>query len=112
MEDEAKRGALPFEDVNARILACLSHEPLSWVRSIAPALGLVPVTVERHITVSLDMQLQHYRCVPYVLTSKLRDQRGKGSRAVLEVLRPQETTHFRDIVTESWIFIDAALSSI
>jgi hypothetical protein len=45
MEDEAKHGRPPFDDVDARILACLSYEPFSAIRSIAQTLGLAPATV-------------------------------------------------------------------
>jgi hypothetical protein len=47
------------------------------------------------------------------LARELRDQRVKGFRALLDILRQPEETHFRDIITgdESWIFVDAAPSS-
>jgi hypothetical protein len=45
MEDEAKHGRPPLDDVDVRILACLSHQPFSSIRSIAQALGLVAETV-------------------------------------------------------------------
>jgi hypothetical protein len=90
MEDEEKRGRLLLDDVDAIILACLSHEPFSSVPSNAQAL-------DRH-----------------VLTRELRDERVRGARALLNVLRQQEKTHFRVIITgdESWTFIDTAPSSI
>jgi hypothetical protein len=60
------------------------------------------------------MQPRHFRLVPHVLTRELRDQRVQGARAILDVLRQQEKTHFRDIISrdESWIFIDIVPSSI
>jgi hypothetical protein len=114
MEDEAKHGRPPRDDVDARILACPNHEPFFSVRSIAQALGLAPATVHRYPILSLGMRPRHFRWVPYVLTRELRDRRAKGTQALLDVLRQQEKSHFRDIVTddESWIFIDTAPSSI
>jgi hypothetical protein len=90
------------------------HEAFSLIRSTAQALGLAPATLHRHLTISLDMSSRHFRWVPHVVTRKLRDLRVKGARALLDVLRRQEKTHFRDILTgnESWIFIDTAPSSI
>jgi hypothetical protein len=35
MEDEAKDSRPPLDHVDARILACLGHEPFSSIRSIA-----------------------------------------------------------------------------
>jgi hypothetical protein len=55
MEDEVKHGRPPHDDVDARILACLSHESFSSIRSVAQALGLAPARVHRHLTISLDM---------------------------------------------------------
>jgi hypothetical protein len=51
---------------------------------------------------------------PHGLTRELRDQRVKDAQALLDVLRQQEKTHFRDTITgdESWIFTDTAPSSI
>jgi hypothetical protein len=57
MEEEAKRARLPFDNVDARILACLNHEPFSSVPLNAQVLGLAPATLHRHLTISLDMQL-------------------------------------------------------
>jgi hypothetical protein len=74
MEDEATHGRLPPGDIDVRILACLSHEPFSSVRSIAQALALAPAIVHRPLTVSLDRQLRHFRWVPHVFTRRLRDQ--------------------------------------
>jgi hypothetical protein len=45
MEDEAKHGRPPLDDVDARIMACPSYEPLYSIRSIARALDLAPATV-------------------------------------------------------------------
>jgi hypothetical protein len=45
MGNEAKHGRPPLDDVDARILACLSNEPFSSIRSIVQALGLAPATV-------------------------------------------------------------------
>jgi hypothetical protein len=45
MNDEARPGRLPLDDVGAIILACLSREPFSSVRSIAQALGIAPATI-------------------------------------------------------------------
>jgi hypothetical protein len=45
MEDKAKHGRPPLDNVDARSLAYLSHEPLSSIRSIAQTLGLAPATV-------------------------------------------------------------------
>jgi hypothetical protein len=49
-----------------------------------------------------------------MLTSESREQRVNGSRAPFDVLRQREKIHFHDIIPddESWIFIDAAPSSI
>jgi hypothetical protein len=49
-----------------------------------------------------------------VLIRELSNQRVQGARALLNVLRQQEKTHFWDIITddESWIFINTAPSSI
>jgi hypothetical protein len=44
MEDEAKHG-LPPDDVDARILACVSYESFFSIRLIAQTLGLAPATV-------------------------------------------------------------------
>jgi hypothetical protein len=114
MKDEVKHGRPPFDDVDARILACLSHEPFSSIRSIAQGLGLAPATVHRHLTTSLDMQPRHFRWAPHVLTRELGDQRVPGARLLLDVLRQQEQTHYRDIITgdESWLFVVTAPSSI
>jgi hypothetical protein len=64
MEDEAKHGPSPLDDVDARILAYLSHESFSSIRSIAQVLGLAPVRVHRYLTISLDMQPRHFRWAP------------------------------------------------
>jgi hypothetical protein len=114
IEDEVKHGRLPLDDVDARILACLGHEPFSSTRSIAQALGLAPATVHRHLTISLDIQSRHFPWVVHVLTRELRDQWIKGARALLDVLRQQEKTHFQDTITgdELLIFMDTAPSSI
>jgi hypothetical protein len=45
MEDETNHGRLPLDDVDTRILACLSHKSFSSIHSIAQDLGLVPATV-------------------------------------------------------------------
>jgi hypothetical protein len=60
------------------------------------------------------MQFQYFQLVPHALTRKLRNQRVNGARALLDVLRQQETTHFQDIITggKSRMFIGAAPSSI
>jgi hypothetical protein len=50
MEDEVKHGRPMLDDVDARILACLGHEPFSLIRSIAQALGLAPAIVHSHLT--------------------------------------------------------------
>jgi hypothetical protein len=104
---------MPLGDVGATILACLSHEPFFSILSIAQALDLAPATVHRHLTISLDMQLRHFRRVPHVLTRELRDRRVEGARALLDVFCQQNKTDFQDIITgdESWIFIDTAPSS-
>jgi hypothetical protein len=51
---------------------------------------------------------------PHVSIHELWDQRVKGARALLDILRQQEKTHFPDIITgdASWIFIDTAPSSV
>jgi hypothetical protein len=67
MEDEAKHGRAPLDDVDARILACFSREPFSSIRSIGQTLSLVAATVHRHLTISLGMQPRHFRSVPHVL---------------------------------------------
>jgi hypothetical protein len=54
LEDEAKHGPPPLGDVDARILAGLSHEPFSSILSMAQALGLTPAKVQRHLAISLD----------------------------------------------------------
>jgi hypothetical protein len=95
MENEANLGRLPVDNCDPRILP----ERSSSVRSIAEALGPAAATVDRHLTISLDMQPQHFRRVPHVLTLESRDQWVKGSRALLDVLRQQENTPFRDIIT-------------
>jgi hypothetical protein len=94
-----------------RILVCLTHEPFS---STVQALGLAPATVHRHLTISLDMQPQHFRWVSHVLTRELRDYLVNIARALRDVLRQQEKTHFRVIVTddESWTFSDTAPCSV
>jgi DNA-binding transcriptional ArsR family regulator len=56
MEDEAKYNHPPLEYADARILACLSHEPFSSICSIAQALDLAPATVHQHLIISLNMQ--------------------------------------------------------
>jgi hypothetical protein len=114
MEDEAERDRPPLYDADARILACLSHEPFSSIRSIAQALGLAPATVDQQIPISLDIQFRHFRWILHVWARKLGDQRVKGARAPIDVLRQQEKTNFRDIITghESWIFIDTTPSFI
>jgi hypothetical protein len=61
MEDEANPGRLPLDDIDGRILACLSREPDLTVRSIAQILDLVPATVHRRLTISLDMKPRHFR---------------------------------------------------
>jgi AraC-like DNA-binding protein len=61
MEDEAKHIRPPLGDVDARILACLSHESFSSIRSIAQALGLAPATLHRHLVMSLGTRPQHFR---------------------------------------------------
>jgi hypothetical protein len=63
MEDEIERGRPPPDDVDARILACLSHEPVSSVRSVAQTIRLAPATVHRHVTESLGMQSWPFRPV-------------------------------------------------
>jgi hypothetical protein len=49
-----------------------------------------------------------------MLTRELRDPRVKGTRALIDVLRQQEKTHFQDIIIgdESRIFIDTTSCSI
>jgi DNA-binding Lrp family transcriptional regulator len=56
MEDEVKLGRLPLDDIDGRLLACLSHEPYLTVRSIAQVLGLALATVHRRVTIFLDMK--------------------------------------------------------
>jgi hypothetical protein len=50
-EGEAKHGRPPLDNVDARILACVSHDRFSSIRSIAQALGLAPATVDRHLAI-------------------------------------------------------------
>jgi hypothetical protein len=69
MEDEAKHGRLPLDNADAKILACLSHDSFSSIRSIAQALGLALATVHRHLTISLHMRSRPFRWVPQVLTN-------------------------------------------
>jgi hypothetical protein len=66
MENEVKPGRPPLEDIDERILACLSHEPFFTVRSIAQVLGVAPVTVHRSLIMSLDMKPRHFRWSPHV----------------------------------------------
>jgi hypothetical protein len=49
-----------------------------------------------------------------MLTPELREERVNGFQVFLDVLRQQEKIHFCDIIIgdESWIFTDAAPSSI
>jgi hypothetical protein len=61
MEDEAKHGRPPLDNVDARILACFSHKSFSSVHSIVQALGPVPATVHQHLTISLDIRPPHFR---------------------------------------------------
>jgi AraC-like DNA-binding protein len=61
MEDQVKSGSLPLDDIDGRILACISREPFFTVRSIAQVLGLAPATIHRRFTISLDLKLRHFR---------------------------------------------------
>jgi DNA-binding transcriptional ArsR family regulator len=63
LEDEAKHGQLQLDNVEARILACLIHEPFSSICSIVQTLGVAPATVHQHLTIYLDMQPRHFRWV-------------------------------------------------
>jgi hypothetical protein len=58
LEDEAKHGGPPLDDVDVRILAYLSHEPFSSIRSVVPALSLAPATpchIPGHATSTLPV---------------------------------------------------------
>jgi hypothetical protein len=94
MEDEVNPSPLPLDDIDRRILVCLSREPYLKVRLTPQVLGLAPAIVFRRLTISLDMKPRYFRWVPSMLTPELREQCVNGSRPLLVVLRQQEKIPF------------------
>jgi hypothetical protein len=99
---------MPPEDIDARILQALEAELWSLIQTIAEFLKIPASTVHLHLTTSLNMKNQHFKCVPHFLDDDLRATQLEGDRQLLDVLQAHERCHFRDLITgdKTWIYFD------
>jgi hypothetical protein len=92
-------GRSPLEDINTQILQILEAEPWSSVQPVAEFLKISASMTHLHLTISLDIESQHFKWVPYFLDDDLRAKRLEGARQLFDVLQTRERCHFRNLIT-------------